>query len=110
MIVELHAGGPLRTWTALGNPCSSVYVPGFPPLVAPELAEPGQWQRFARLRDRVEADPGRLAGARRVLADAETGLWEAADAAVASGDDSRLAAFAAGAFAPVDTALRRLGA
>ena len=109
MIVELPADGPLRTWTALGNPCLSVYVPGFPPLVAPELAEPAQWQRFARLRDRVEADPGLLPDARRVLADAEAGLWEAADAAVASSDDSRLAALAARTFAPVDAALRRLG-
>ena len=38
MIVELRRRHRLRAWVSLGNPCSSVYVPCFPPAVAPELA------------------------------------------------------------------------
>jgi len=37
-----------------------VFVPAFPPHVAPELARPEQWARFARLRDRVERDADAL--------------------------------------------------
>ena len=40
----------------LGNPCSSVYVPCFPPAIAPELAEPDQWRRFSRLRVVLDVD------------------------------------------------------
>ncbi len=67
MIAELRKATPPRAWVSLGNPCSSVYVPCFPPAVAPELADAEQWWRFARLRDRVEASPERLADVRVVL-------------------------------------------
>ena len=109
MIVELSATAPRRAWVSLGNPCTSVYVPCFPPAVAPELADALQWQRFARLRDQVEAAPDRLAEVRSELAVVESELWAEADAAFGSGDRSHLDAFARTAFAPVDTALRRLG-
>ena len=81
MIAELRTDGRVRTWTCLGNPCCGVYVPGFGATVAPELADPAQWQRFARLRDAVEADPDRLAGVRAACASVETDLWAQADAA-----------------------------
>jgi secernin len=47
-----------RYWAALGSPCVSVYVPvdgdtGLPDL----LGDARTWHRFARLRERVEADP-----------------------------------------------------
>ena len=58
MIAELRKATPPRAWVCLGNPCSGVYVPCFPPAIAPELAEPDQWRRFSRLRNRVEAVPG----------------------------------------------------
>lgn len=99
---------PVRHWVALGSPCASVYVPGFDSLLAPELADPGTWQRFARLRDRVEADPTgseTLTAVRAVLDPVEAELWERADSA--RPEDRH--AFVTGAFAPVDAALRRLG-
>jgi len=85
-------------WVALGNPCSSTFVPCFPPAVAPELADAEQWRRFAALRDRVEAEPDRLPDTRAVLAAVEDELWDAADAAFAAGDPSRLTAFAGTSF------------
>jgi secernin len=109
MIAELRAATPTRAWVSLGNPCSSVYVPCFPPAVAPELAEAKHWRRFSRLRDRVEAAPEKLVEVRAGLAIVEAELWAEADAAFASGERSRLDAFARTAFAPVDAALHRLG-
>ncbi|HEY5076440.1 MAG TPA: peptidase family C69 [Acidimicrobiia bacterium] len=109
MIAELRTAAPARAWVSLGNPCSSVYVPCFPPAVAPELAEAEQWRRFARLRDRVEASPERLADVRVVLTAVEAELWTQAEAVFVSGERSRLDAFAYAAFSPVDAALRRLG-
>jgi hypothetical protein len=109
MIAELRASTPPRAWVSLGNPCSSVYVPCFPPAVAPELAEARHWRRFASLRDRVESAPAELAEVRAGLAIVEAELWEEADAAFDSGDRSRLDAFARTAFTPVDAALHRLG-
>ncbi len=109
MIAELRTATPPRAWVSLGNPCSSVYVPCFPPAVAPGLADAGSWRRFARLRDRVEAAPESLADVRVELAIVEAELWAEADAAFASGERSRLDAFARTAFAPVDAALHRLG-
>jgi secernin len=106
---ELHGRGRTRVWVALGNPCTSVFVPCFPPAVAPELADAGQWRRFASLRDRAEAEPGRLSDIRAELAAVEAELWEAADAAFAAGEPSRLTAFAGTAFSAVDRALLRLG-
>ncbi|HEV7527124.1 MAG TPA: hypothetical protein VGP92_19360 [Acidimicrobiia bacterium] len=109
MIAELSRTAPLRTWTCLGNPCCSVYVPGFPPAVAPELADESQWQRFARLRARIEAEPDQLSEVRARLGSVEEELWSEADAAFDSGEPARLAAFARTAYAPVDRALHRLG-
>jgi secernin len=109
MIAELRTATPPRAWMCLGNPCSSVYVPCFPPAITPELAEPDQWRRFSRLRDRVEAVPEQLAEVRAGLAIVEAELWAEADAAFASAERSRLDAFALTAFAPVDAALHRLG-
>ncbi len=109
MIAELRNDGRVRTWTCLGNPCCGVYVPGFGAAVAPELADPAQWQRFARLRDAVETDPDRLAGVRTALASVEADLWARAAAAFRSGDQGQLDRFALRAFAPVDAALHRLG-
>jgi len=109
MIAELRTDGRLRTWTCVGNPCCGVYVPGFGATVAPELSDPAQWQRFARLRDAVEADPDRLAGVRAACASVEADLWAQASAAFRSGDQAHLDRFALGAFAPVDAALHRLG-
>ena len=110
MIVELRRDTAARAWAALGNPCVSVYVPFFPPAIAPGLADPAQWQRFAALRDRVEKEPGELANVRAVLAPVEAELWAAAADADATGSDAARAAFATTAFAPVDGALLRLGA
>ena len=109
MIAELRSGAPLRSWMCLGNPCVGVFVPCFPPAVPPELADAGQWRRFAALRDRVEATPELLNSVRTVLAGVEAELWDAADAAFASGARSELDACARAAFGPVDAALRRLG-
>jgi hypothetical protein len=109
MIAELRTSAPPRAWMSLGNPCTSVYVPCFPPAVAPELADAEQWRRFARLRDRVEAEPDRLAQVQAVLAPVEAELWAEADAAFASSERSRLDAFARTAFTPIDAALHRLG-
>ncbi len=64
LIAELSESAPPRVWVALGNPCCSVYVPSFPPAVAPELAEASEWERFARLRNQVEAAPGERAEVR----------------------------------------------
>jgi secernin len=102
MIVDLRAdGAPTRAWTCLGNPCVGVYVPVFPPAVAPELATPELWTRFTALTNADEA--------RAVLDPLESELWAAADDAYASGDRARMTNFARGAGQRVDEALRRLG-
>src|SRR5262249_42258696 len=98
--LPVDPGEPVRAWFALGSPCVSVFLPAFPPFVAPELADAAQWQRFATLRDRVEADGDALAEVRAELAPVEADLWDA-------GHDPE--AFVARAFAPVHTALERLG-
>jgi secernin len=109
MIAELRPDAPPRAWVSLGNPCVSVYVPCFAPAIAPELADASQWKRFARLRDLVEAEPAALARTQAVLGAVEADLWAGADNAYLTGERSRLDAFAATAFAPVDEALHRLG-
>jgi dipeptidase len=109
LIAELHAEAPSRTWASLGNPCVSVYVPCFPPAIAPELADTSQWRRFARLRDRVEAAPDELADVQAVLAAVERDLWAEAESAFAGADRAQLDSVASAAFAPVDAALHRLG-
>jgi secernin len=108
MVAELAPGAPTRTWTCLGSPCASVYVPGFGAHVSPSLADAATWRRFARLRDRVDADGGALLDVRRVLGPVERDLWDEADALDGAGDAAH-AAYAARAFAPVDDALTRLG-
>lgn len=97
MIAELpeDPDTPLRAWIALGSPCAGIYVPVFPPFDVPvELADPATWDRFARLRDRVEADGAELTAVRAVLGPLEAQLWEEADAA---------------SWSRVDAALTRLG-
>jgi secernin len=112
MVAELPADTeePMRAWVALGSPCVSIYIPVFPPALAPsELAAPECWVRFAALRDRVEADPGALAPTRAALAGVEADLWDAADDAYATGSEARLERAVTNAWAPVDAALHRLG-
>ena len=94
-VVELPDGAPPRAWACLGSPCVGVYVPFAPPAVPPVLTDPAQWQRFARLRDRVDTDPAALGTVRAVLAPLERDLWAEAGAADAG--------------ARVDAALVRLG-
>lgn len=109
MVAELRRDTPPRAWVCLGNPCTGVYVPSFPPEVAPELSDAATWARFARLRDRVEARPDELEAVQAVLAEVERELWADAEIAFASGNRHRLEAAARTAFAPVDAALHRLG-
>jgi hypothetical protein len=110
MVAELTSerGRPQRAWVCLGSPCASVYVPVFAPTVPPELADPAQWARFARLRDRVERDPGALAEVRAELAPVETALWDEADALALADDRAAHETFARRAWRPVDAALARL--
>jgi secernin len=109
VVAELPVGeAPLRAWIALGSPCVSVYVPAFPATdIAPELADPASWARFAALRDRVERDGSELGEIRAVLAPIEAELWEEADDACA--DPDRRAPFAVEAWARVDAGLAKLG-
>jgi hypothetical protein len=85
MVAELPAddAAPLRAWFALGSPCASVFVPAFPPDAPDALAKPDTWERFARLRDRVEADGEALREVRAVLGPVETALWDEADSELA---------------------------
>ena len=102
---------PLRAWVALGSPCASVYVPAFPPFGVPaELGRTDTWRRFARLRDRVEADPAALATIRERFAPVEAALWARADEVVARREPAALDEFVAGAWAPVERALVALDA
>ena len=98
----------VRAWFALGSPCASVFVPAFPPFVAPELSRPDEWARFARLRERVEHDGEALSQVRAELAPVENALWDDADRC-AGGYDADRSAFARHAFEPVSEALARLG-
>jgi hypothetical protein len=75
----------------------------FTAAIAPELADPVQWKRFAQLRDRFD---GR---ARAALDPVERELWDAADDAYRTGARGPLERFAIAAYAPVDAALRTLG-
>jgi secernin len=109
MIAELRPDAPPRAWVCVGNPCVGVYVPTFGSAVAPELADAGTWARFARLRDRVEADPSELAAVQAALTEVERDLWADAEVAFASGDRAPREATARAAFAPVAAALHRLG-
>jgi secernin len=110
MVAELpvEREAPARAWVALGSPCSSVYVPVFPPAGVPsELGDPGTWSRFARLRDRVERDGDELGEIREVLAPIEAELWVAADDACGNAESRER--FVARAWLPVESGLVKLG-
>jgi hypothetical protein len=65
----------IRIWAALGNPCVSVYVPvPFGGPVPEVLGDETTWWRLARLRDRLEEDPGLIADIRAALAPVEAAL------------------------------------
>lgn len=91
MVTAVAPDGAPRVWTALGNPCVSVYVPLVDLHTVPRLlGDPDTWRRFAALRDRVDAEPAALADVRAVLAPVERRFWaeptphlEALDAALA---------------------------
>ena len=115
MIAELPRDDdvPMRSWHALGSPCVSVYVPGFPDVAAGipvELADPSRWAAFDALRIRAEHDPEALAAIRAVTAPVEAELWDEADDVADTGDPELIRNFVATAFAPVDRALAQLAA
>ena len=87
----------------------SVYIPLFPPAVPDLLRDPGQWRRFALLRDRVEFDVDALEAVRTVLAPVEAELWADADQADQTGERAPTDAFARRASRRVDAALTQLG-
>jgi secernin len=109
IVVDLRADAPPRAWACLGSPCAGVFIPFFPPVVPTALSDPAQWQRFARLRERVESRPDALGDVRRVLAPVENDLWAEADEHFATGARARLDAFARDATTRVDAALESLG-
>jgi secernin len=78
MVVEVpRRGDPtaIRIRAALGNPCVSVYVPvAFDDAVPAVLGDEAVWWRFARLRDRVEADPVSISEIRDTLMPVEDAL------------------------------------
>ncbi len=108
-VVELRVDAPPRAWACLGSPCAGVFIPFFPPLVPPMLSDPAQWQRFARLRDRVERDPDALGDVRQRLAPVEAELWVDADAVDATGTSGRHEELMIRAGKRVDAALTSLG-
>src|SRR5262249_23566342 len=107
--VDLRTDRPIRGWACLGSPCASVYVPFFPPAVPGVLRDPAQWERFARLRERVETDPDGLTAVRGALTPIEHELWEAADSAFAAGTQESLGAFPDEATGLVTSGLDALG-
>lgn len=109
MITELPAKPeqPLRAWVAPGNPCVTVYVPVFPPLAVPAaLGDETVWQKFASLRERVEADAGALPEVRAEFDTVEAELWSEADDVAMSPE--RQARFVEDAWRRVAEALARL--
>jgi hypothetical protein len=109
MIAELRENAPLRIWTCLGNPCCSIFVPGFPPAIAPELSRAAEWERFATVRDSVESGELEGAAVHAVFREIETALWSEAQDAYATGDRRPLEKFVSSVYEPVDFALRQLG-
>jgi secernin len=110
MVAELPVddAAPARAWFALGTPCSSIFVPAFPPhALAQPLADAATWHRFAALRDRVEADGDELVGVRDVLGPLEADLWARADADATDAAAHRPCVDEA--WMAVDAALARLG-
>ena len=95
MVAELPAdpGQPVRVWSALGTPCTGVYLPvgvlGTSAVVPAVLGDPGAWRSFSRLSRAVEApgDDGRaaLAEVRAVLAPVEAEAWAEGDELWSSG-------------------------
>jgi secernin len=108
-VAELRVDAPTRAWACLGSPCAGVFIPFFPPAVPPMLSDPSQWQRFARLRDRVERDRDALREVRDRFAPLETELWVDADAVYAAGVDGRRDELTVRAGQRVDAALTSLG-
>jgi len=108
-VAELRHGRPARAWACLGSPCASVYVPFFPPVVPSVLSDPSQWQRFARLRDRVECDPDALGEVRDTLGPLELDLWVDADALDMAGTSGPRDDFVRRTDRRVDAALASLG-
>jgi hypothetical protein len=111
MIAELHADPsvPQRLWVCLGSPCVGVFVPILASAAPAELGDADRWARFARLRDRVEADGEALALVRARLAPIETDAWAAADAHFEAGDTPSFASVANDAWRSIDAALDALG-
>jgi hypothetical protein len=109
MIASLPAdpAEPLRAWVAPGQPCVSIYIPVFPPLaVPPELSDPANWAKFARLRDVVEADGSQLVRIRGAFGPLESQLWAEADAV--AGDPARYDEFLSRAWREVEHNLDKL--
>lgn len=83
IITELPAdpGRPLRAWVAPGQPCTSVYLPVFPPHAVPAvLGEPETWHAFEALREWRETDDEALPRIREAFDPLEAALWTEADA------------------------------
>ena len=109
MICQLPAdpGRPLRAWVAPGQPCTSIYVPVFPPHAVPTaLAEPETWHTFATLRGWAEADDEAPPRIREVFDTLEAELWAEADAIAAQ--PTKHAAFVGEAWRRVWGAAQRL--
>ena len=109
IVVDLRDDAPPRAWACLGSPCAGVFIPFFPPVVPTALSDPAQWQRFTRLRERVESRPDALGEVRRVLAPVENDLWAEADEHFETGERDPLDSFGREATARVDAALEALG-
>jgi secernin len=110
MIAALGDGNARpRAWVCLGSPCVGVYIPVFMDACPDELGDPSQWDRFAQLRDRAEADPDALAPIRSTLGGVEAELWETADDVMSSDSQARRIEFAHSAWKPVDAVLSDLG-
>jgi hypothetical protein len=98
MIVDLPSDErPVRAWACLGNPCTSVYVPIFPPSVPAALGDAATWHRFASLREEAITTMQAL----------EKELWAAADDAYATGTRAALDRFTEQCWADVERALQR---
>lgn len=113
MIAELlpdpHA--PQRAWVALGSPCTSIYVPVFPPSgTLAQLGEDATWERFRVLRDRAQEEPEGLAKIRAVLGPVEDALWQEAEAAFRTGLQGKIDGYLSHAWGPIDGALTQLNA
>jgi secernin len=111
-------GGLIRIWSLLGSPCVGLFVPSFPfddsDAVPVGWASATTWQRFRRLRDRVERaradEPGsvdELARIRAVWAPLEHDLWAEADD-LASAERPARTAWSATVWPRIEEGLDRL--